>query len=69
MRAKGPIEFAAIDVFRTICCNKMRKEWDPHCDNIHFMAKVGVNAFHCYNRSKRVLIVDGREFLLDFFFN
>jgi precorrin-6x reductase len=69
MRASGWIEYSPINIWRCINYAPMRKEWDPNSDDIHFISKIGVNAYTCYNLSKRVFIVAGREFILDFFTN
>jgi hypothetical protein len=33
------------------------------------MSKVGTNGYNIYTRSKKVMFVEGREFLLDFLTN
>ena len=67
MRASGHIDYPAIDIWRCINYNEWRKQWDANCDDIHFMGKVGVGAYSMYNRSRKIFVVAGREFLLDFF--
>ena len=47
----------------------MRKNWDNNVEDMHFIEKVGVGAYHVYNKVKKVLIVESRDFVMDFFTN
>ena len=67
MRASGHINYPAIDIWRCINYNEWRKQWDANTDDIYFMGKIGAGAYHMYNRSRKIFVVAGREFLMDFF--
>lgn len=67
MRASGHINYRSINIWRCINYNEWRKQWDANCDAIYFMGKQGVGAYSMYNRSKRIMVVAEREFILDFF--
>lgn len=69
MRASGPIEFAPIDCFRIIEAGGVTGGWDETAEETFFASKQGVNAYELYNRSKRVMIVEGRDFVMDCLFN
>ena len=67
MRAFGTIEFNNLDVWRCINYNPWRPEWDKNADEIYFMKKVGIGAYHMYSRTKKIYVVAPREYLLDLF--
>ena len=69
MRATGSIDYPPIDVWRCLNYMPTRQEWDVNAEDVHFMGKVGANAYTIYNLSKKIFFVAGREFLLDFFTN
>lgn len=69
MRAQGPINCSAIDLWRCINYNKERNQWDTTAEDTFFMSKIGTNGYTIYTRSKKVMFVEGREFLLDFLTN
>ena len=58
-----------MDVFRTIAKLDMSTDWDPGKDESKFMKKFGVNSFGLYTRTKAVMVVAGRDFVLNFMFN
>ena len=43
----------------------MTKDFDKTCDDVFYFDKVGVNAWHMYNRSKKILLVAGRDFVIN----
>lgn len=48
MRAKGPIDHPALDVWRCMSYGPFRKEWNMNNDVSKVLAKVGVNAYQAY---------------------
>ena len=69
MRASGPIDYAPIDCFRIIEAGGVAAGWDETAAEAFLCSKQGVNAYELYNRSKRVMIVEGRDFVMDCLFN
>ena len=69
MRAQGPMDFPAMDVFRTIVKLDMTSDWDSGKDETKFVKKFGVNSYGMYTRTKAVMVVSGRDFVLNFMFN
>mmetsp|Transcript_5917 Transcript_5917/g.10092 ORF Transcript_5917/g.10092 Transcript_5917/m.10092 type:complete len:93 (-) Transcript_5917:265-543(-) len=67
MRSEGRIGYDALSIWRCINYNAIRKQWDVNLDHICFMSKEGMGAYTLYNRTKRVFVVAGRDFVLDFF--
>ena len=67
-RATGPIEHPALDCFRVIEQGGVAGEWDETAEEGYLISKQGVNAYELYNRSKRVMIVEGRDFVMDCLF-
>ena len=65
MFAQGGIDFPAIDIWRCVCSTQMTKDFDKTCDDAFYFDKVGVNAVHTYQRSKKILLVAGRDFVMD----
>lgn len=67
MRSTGRVEFSPLDVWRCINYIPWRKDWDVNLDTINFMSKEGAGAYTIYNRTKKIMVVAGRDFVLDFF--
>ena len=65
MRASGPIDYPPIDVWRCANYGKDRRGWDDSADTTYYMTKEGVNSYTTYSKSKAVLFVQGRDFVLD----
>ena len=45
MRAQGPIDAPALDIWRCMMHQPFRKEWDMNNDKSQYLAKVGVNSY------------------------
>lgn len=69
LKAQGHIDHAPIDVWRLLVHGEMRKEWDSFSDEHFFTKKYGANLYGVYSRSKQILVVSGRDFVLNFMFN
>ena len=67
MRSHGTVNFKPLDIWRCINYGAWRPKWDKHCDAIYFMSKEGAGAYTLYNRTKKVFVVAGRDFLFDYF--
>lgn len=65
MRASGPIDAAPIDVWRYVNYGVERMDYDSSCKECTTLSKEGVNAYRLYSQSKRVMIVKGRDFVLE----
>ena len=65
MRASGPIDHPPIWVWRAEKNGADRGLWDHTCDASFYIQKEGVNGYVAYNRSKRVMIVEGRDFVVE----
>ena len=65
MRACGPIEASPTDVWRFVNYGGGRLEYDESCQECYHLSKEGVNAYRIYSQSKKVMIVKGRDFVLE----
>ena len=65
MKAYGHINHNVLDIWRCIQYNPWRPEWDANCAEIFWIEKMGVAAYTMYNRSKKVMVVSGRDFIMD----
>jgi hypothetical protein len=67
MRSTGSIPNSPEDVWRCLNYLPWRNKWDVNCDDIKMLSKQGVGAYYIYNRTKKVFVVAGRDFVMDFF--
>ena len=65
MRAQGPIDAPAIDIWRCMMYKPFRKEWDMNNDESKFFTKIGANAYHGYKKTKKKAVVSARDFVVD----
>lgn len=52
-------------MFQAIQYGADKAQWDDSCDECYFLSRIGVNAVDAYNKTKPVLVVQGRDFLAD----
>jgi hypothetical protein len=65
MRAQGPIDAPAIDIWRCMMHQPFRKEWDMNNDQSKYITKIGVNSYHAYKKTKKKAVVSARDFIVD----
>ena len=66
MRSSGWIEYSTLDIWRCINYLPVRKEWDADCDMLKYVRKVGAGSYTVVNRTRKVMVVAGRDFVVDF---
>ena len=47
----------------------LRNEWDLNCETAKHLQKVGVNGFISYTKTKKLLLVASRDFLVNYLIN
>lgn len=65
MRAQGPIDAPAIDIWRCMMYQPFRKEWDMNNDKSQWLAKMGANGYQAYKKTKKKAVVSARDFVVD----
>lgn len=69
VRARGTIEWNATDIFRCICNNQLKPQWDINCDHTIYRKKIGVNGYICYNQTVKKFVVAARDFVMNWIQN
>lgn len=64
VRAKGTVNFAPLDVWRTVNYIPFRTKWDDNQESMQYVSKIGANTYRGYSRTKKIAIVSGRDFLV-----
>lgn len=67
LRSQGWVPYSAIDIWRCIHYNPLRKKWDGNVERYETFAKLGPGLYNVLNRGKRVGIVWPREFIMNCF--
>lgn len=66
-RSQGWLNFPAIDIWRCIQFNPLRKKWDGNVEKYETFDKIGPGLYNVLNRGKRVGLVWPKEFLMNMF--
>lgn len=69
MRANATLNFPAKDVFRFMQNIDYKYKWDINVDNVTHIKKVGVNGMVSQLKTKKVLIVSSRDFVVNYLCN
>ena len=69
MRAFGPIDWPAKDIFRCICYAPLRKEWDVNNDVMMHTKKIGANAYITYSKTIKKFVISARDFVVNYIIN
>lgn len=69
MRANGPIDWPAKDVYRCMCYQPFRKDWDVNNEIFEHKKKVGVNAYVSYVKTIKKFVISSRDFVINYLMN
>lgn len=69
MRSNATINHPPKDVFRFMQNLDWKTKWDVNVEKVEHLKKVGVNANVTYMKTKKVLIVSSRDFVVNYLCN
>lgn len=69
MRATGPIDWPAKDIFRCTCYEPFKREWNINNEIQEHKKKIGVNAYVTYVKTIKKFVVSARDFVVNFLIN
>jgi hypothetical protein len=69
IKARGMINWSTQQIFRVIGDDKYRKQYDPIYDSSTFLERIADQTFLVYHKTKKVMVVGPRDFVLLLHFN